>query len=291
MGALPGPREYVFDEEDRVKSIGRIAAGLVVAALAAGTAACGVSATTPPTAQPPGPGQQGGPGRTMPIVQPTVGLKCKAAWAGGTQVGFLDSAGVYLGGVELGTGTKGVVLAHQAGGDACQWLPFGRQLAAAGYRVLAFDFAGSGVSGPLANGDKRDDNVVAAAAYLHGHGVLSVVLIGASMGGNASLVAAPRVMPPVNGVISLSAPVDYDGLDASGAAPKLSVPALYIAGAREAKYADAARTLYAATPGDTKTLLLASGDQHGVALLEKAEPDAAKVRKAILDFLKAHAPV
>jgi dienelactone hydrolase len=290
MGALPPIGSESSDEEEQVKSIGRVARAVIVAALAAGTAACGSSASPPPTG-PPEPGQQAGSPRVFPTVVPTVGALCKAAWAGGKQVGFLDAAGVYVGGIELGTGSKGVVLAHQAGADSCQWLPFGRQLAAAGYRVLVFDFAGSGVSGPLANGDKRDDNVVAAAAYLHGHGVMDVVLIGASMGGNASLVAAPKVMPPVTGVVSLSAPLTYDGLDASAVAPKISVPALYIAGSGEATYADAARTLYSATPGDAKKLLLASGDQHGVALLEKAEPDSAKVRKAILDFLKANAPV
>jgi esterase/lipase len=126
---------------------------------------------------------------------------------------------------------------------------------------------------------------------MHGHGVMSVVLIGASMGGNASLVAATKVSPPIAGVVSLSAPVSYDGLDASGAVRKLSVPTLYIAGSGESTYADAARSLYAATPGDTKKLLLGSGDQHGIALLAKAEPDAAKVRTAILDFLRAHSPV
>jgi dienelactone hydrolase len=274
-----------------VKSIGRIATAVVVAAVAAGAAACG-TATPPPGTPQPGQGQpQAGSPRVMPTVVPTVGAQCKSAWAGGKQTGFLDAAGVYLGAIELGTGSKGVVLAHQAGGDSCQWLPFAKQLAAAGYRVLVFDFAGSGVSGPLANGDKRDDNVVAAAAYLHGHGVVDVVLIGASMGGTASLVAAPKVMPPLTGVISMSAPVNYEGLDASAVAPKLSVPVLYIAGTGEATYADAARSLYSATPGDKKKLLLAKGDQHGVALLGKAEPDAAKVRQAILDFLKANAPV
>jgi dienelactone hydrolase len=263
-----------------------------MAAVAAGTAACGTSATPPPGTPQPGQGQQqAGSPRVFPTVVPTVGAQCKSAWAGGKQTGFLDSAGVYLGAIELGTGKTGVVLAHQAEADSCQWLPFARQLVAAGYRVLVFDFAGSGVSGPLANGDKRDDNVVAAAAYLHGHGVTDVVLMGASMGGNASLVAAPKVMPPVTAVISLSAPVTYQGLDASAVAPKLSVPVLYIAGSGESTFADAARTLYAATPGDQKKLLLAKGDQHGVALLEKSAPDSAKVKKEILDFLKAHAPV
>jgi len=264
-------------------------AGVAVVAVAAGCAAATpVAGTTPP--QPGGlaPGQ---PHPGPPSVHPTVAAACPSAKAGGHEVWFTDAAGVALGGIELGTGSKGVVLSHMAGGDSCQWLPFGRQLAAAGYRVIALDLAGSGASAQLTGEDKRDANVVAAAAYLHGHGVMSVVLIGASMGGNASLVAATEVSPPVSGVISLSAPATYQGLDAAAAVTRLAVPVLYIAGSGESEYASAARALYAATPGNTKNLFLASGSQHGTQLLDKPEPDAAKVRAAVLDFLKAHAPV
>ncbi len=273
-----------------MKLIGRIAAALVLTAVTAGTAACGSAPSTPST--PPQAGEQPGAVHPAPpTVNPTVAATCKSAWAGGQQVWFTDRGGVAIGGVMLGTGTKGgVVLAHTAGADACQWLPFGRQLAAAGYRVLAFDFAGSGVSGPLTDG--RDDNVLAAAAYLHGHGVLTVVLVGASMGGNAALVAAPKVIPPVAGVITLSAPVTYQGLDAAPAAKELAAPVLYIAAKGDGEFAGDAQALYASTPGNAKTLLIATGSQHGTDLLDKAkEPDAAKVRQAILDFLKAHAPV
>ncbi|HKT03179.1 MAG TPA: alpha/beta hydrolase, partial [Rugosimonospora sp.] len=211
---------------------------------------------------------------------------CPAARAGAKETWITDSTGAGIGALELGTGPKGVVLAHMAGGDSCQWLPFGQQLAAAGYHVVVFDFGGSGVSDPLAGQDRRDANVIGAAAYLHGHGALNVVLVGASMGGTAALVAANEVSPAVHGVVSLSAPASYQGMDAAAAVKKLSAPVLYIAGAGDGQYASAARALYADTPGKAKTLLLASGAQHGTMLLAKQEADAARVRTAILDFLK-----
>src|SRR5262245_48348448 len=193
---------------------GRIVTALVVAVLAAGTGACGGSPATVPSGRPAVP--EGAP----PTARPTVAANCPSDSAGGRQVWFTDANRVALGGVELGTGGSGVVLAHIADGDSCEWLPFGRQLAAAGYRVLAFDFAGSGVSGQLTGGDRRDANVAAAAAHLRGEGATAVVLIGASMGANASLVAATEIGPPVAGVVSLSAPAVYDDLDASASAPK-----------------------------------------------------------------------
>lgn len=273
-----------------MRSLGRIVATLVVAAVAAGAAACETGTTPPAQNQPPVPQtatpEAYGP---LPTVNPTVGASCRSGWTGGKQAWFMDAGHVLLGAVELGTGATGVVLAHMAGGDVCQWLPFGKQLAAAGYHVLAFDFAGSGVSGKPTGGDQLDANVVAAAAYLRGQGATSVVLIGASMGGTAALVAAGKVLPPVSGVIAVSAPLTYASANAQAAAATLTAPVLYVAGTGESAYASAARTLYAATPGNAKTLLLATGSQHGTDLLGKAEPDAAKVRAAIMDFLKAHA--
>jgi len=53
-----------------------------------------------------------------------------------------DGAGIY--GVETGTGTVGVVLAHQFFSDHCEWMDFAHQLAAAGYRAIAIDLRGNG---------------------------------------------------------------------------------------------------------------------------------------------------
>ena len=49
------------------------------------------------------------------------------------------------------------------------------------------------------------------------------------MGGIASLVAGANVKPPVDGVVSVSAPARFLGMDAVATAPRLRVPVLYLA--------------------------------------------------------------
>ena len=251
-----------------------------------------VAATATATAC--GGGKSGGAGSSpSPAPQPTVAAECPSQWQDGKgkQVWFTDAAGASVGGVELGSGTTGVVLAHQAGSDSCDWMPYGGELAAAGYRVLAFDFSGSGASLDPPADDSLDGNVLGALAYLRHDGATKVVLMGASMGGTASLVAASKASPAVAGVVALSAPTSFEGMDALGAVAKLAVPALFVAGTDDADFPFAARTLYQATPGSAKTLVLAEGSsQHGVALLAPGLDNTAKVRAAIQDFLKAQAP-
>jgi hypothetical protein len=85
--------------------------------------------------------------------------------------------------VALGGGPTGVVLAHQAASDLCEWLPRARVLAAEGRQVLAFD---CGQAGQL------EQDMVAATA---------------------------RTTPPVAGVDAVSSPEDFQGVDAAAAAP------------------------------------------------------------------------
>ena len=242
-----------------------------------------------------GGGGSNGPGSShSPVPHPTVAAECPSQWEGGKgkQVWFTDEAGASIGGVELGNGTTGVVLAHEAEADSCNWLPYGSTLAAAGYRVLAFDFSGAGVSPDLPDNDSHDGNVLGALAFLRHEGVTKVVLMGASMGGTASLLAASKASPPVAGVVSLSAPLAYEGMSASGAVAKLAVPALFAAAEDDADFPFAARTLYDATPGSAKTLLIAQGiPLHGTALLAPGLDETVKIQAAVEDFLKAHAPV
>ena len=81
----------------------------------------------------------------------------------------------------LGHGDSGLVFGHQLGADLCEWPETARAYARLGYRTLVLDFH---------DRDQVDDDVVAAVAELRRRGVARVVLVGASMGGTAVLVAA-----------------------------------------------------------------------------------------------------
>jgi len=76
--------------------------------------------------------------------------------------------------------------------------------------VLAFDFGTNLVA-----------DIPGAAAELRSEGAAKVVLVGASMGGAASLVVATMVTPPVSGVASVSGPAEYRGIDTLAAAKQL----------------------------------------------------------------------
>lgn len=234
-------------------------------------------------------GCDGASGDARPSATPPMkaGLACPDDAARGTAVWFDDGAGDSIAGVAVGQpGGTWVVLAHMAGGSVCQWLGYGRQLTAAGYRVLAIDLPGEGASGDSTV--TIDAAVTRAVGYVRSERrAARVVLMGASMGGTAVLAAAPSITPAVAGVVALSAPASYRGVSTDGKVSRLAVPALYVAGAAEGGFSQTAQSFADTTPAGTpKRLLLVPADSdHGTELLRSAA-----VQDAIRDFLTTHAP-
>jgi dienelactone hydrolase len=197
------------------------------------------------------------------------GARCAAELAAGTQVRFPTAGGTSVAGVLLGTGRTAVLLFHQTRADVCQLAWYGNDLAKAGYQVLLVDFTGDGAS-DRGSATPADD-VVAAAAFVHGRGVTRVALVGASKGANAVVGAAPRVAPPVLVVVSLSPPVRFAGVDGLAAAAEIRVPILYVAARGDGQFPADAQQLHAATPdGPGRRLVLVDGTFHGVSLLRTA---------------------
>ena len=97
--------------------------------------------------------------------------------------------------------------------DQESWWPFARVLKDKGYQVLAYDFRGYRDSQGELDIDNIDKDVQAALDFMKSEGVSKVFLIGASMGGTASLKIASG--EEVTGVITLSAPPAFEGLDAT----------------------------------------------------------------------------
>lgn len=162
---------------------------------------------------------------------------------------------------ESGSGRTALILAHQADGDVCQWVPHAMELAGDGYRVLAVNSAGSDVA-----------ELTAAARYVRARGAVKVLLIGASKGGTAVLSAAGVVTPRVDAVVSLSAPASFTGMDAANVVPDLTMPVFYMAAASDSGFADSTRDLSrATTKGRQNELHIVGGAEHGVGLLDDDE--------------------
>lgn len=215
------------------------------------------------------------------------GAQCPDTAEAGEAVRLTNSAGHSLAAVELGNGHLGVVLAHQSEGSLCEWLPFGRYLAERGYRVLTFDFAGYGSSTPTRQKTYVED-LRTAVEYLRERGVTHVAIMGASMGATMSVVAAAAIDPPVDAVIAISPPLDFDGVNAEVAAASLGSPALFIAGDMDGDYATYAQAIYAATPGEERALLVLESPHHGIQLLAAETRATVEARTAIEQFLATH---
>jgi pimeloyl-ACP methyl ester carboxylesterase len=204
-------------------------------------------------------------------------------------VALRASDGVRVLGVVLGgsRARRGVVIAHEAGGGLCNWMPYARRLSRQGFRVLALDLRGNASSPkPRANVFRFDLDIAAGARELRRRGVQRVALIGGSMGATAVLVAAARVRPPVDAVIAASGPTSYRGLDAEPAVAATQIPVLFIAASDDAGFADAARTLHARSASPAKRLEIVPGVDHGYQLVTGAAN--ARNRELFGSFLSAH---
>jgi pimeloyl-ACP methyl ester carboxylesterase len=176
--------------------------------------------------------------------------------------------GVELDAALVGDGEVGVVLGHQLRSDFCSWLPFAKQLAERDMSALALNFAST----------SPDDDMLAGAAELRSRGAERIILVGASMGGTAALVAAEQM--DAAGVAALSAPREFGGLDALPSARRLEIPALLLVGRQDASFARDARRLYRAMTSRDKALVVTAGFEHGTDLLQDPEAE-----RALLDFL------
>lgn len=205
-------------------------------------------------------------------------------------VSFSSADGVKLDGRLFGDGPVGVVLSHMLPADQTSWWDFARKLSEGGYMALAFDFRGfcPGGDAGCSEGDKDIgamwQDVVGAIGLLRSEGATQVMLVGASMGGTASLVAAAQDGVEVSVVVTLSAPVGIDGLAAdANLLTRITAAKLFIAGTGDRfGAAEAAQRLYAQSPLPKRVVIVTSND-HGTDLLTGNQ--SGRVQTLILGYL------
>jgi dienelactone hydrolase len=225
------------------------------------------------------------------------GVACRAgapetassAPAGSRAVSFRAADGTKLEGRVFGSGAVGVVLAHMFTADQRSWWSFAGTLAGQGYRVLTFDFRGycpggdGGCSGTEKDVPKTWEDVVAAAVYLRSAGATRVMLIGASMGGTAALIAAAQPEVGASAIVTLSAPTQFEGLSIDGPTlQNVEAPKLFVAGTGDAGAAQAAQQLYDESLGARRLEIVPAGE-HGTDLLTGSRGE--EVQKLVLSYL------
>jgi dienelactone hydrolase len=190
-------------------------------------------------------------------------------------VTFPTSDGVTIAGRLFGPpdAQAGVVLSHMLPADQSSWYPEAARLAGQGYRALTFDLRGycPGGDGGCSQGTKdineAPTDVAAALTFLRSQGPTRFALVGASIGGTASLVVASE-QTNIPAVITLSAP---EVLNAVSAGPPVLASVtgakLFIAGLGDPTgSAQAAQDLYDNSP-QPKRLEIVPVDDHGTNLL------------------------
>jgi pimeloyl-ACP methyl ester carboxylesterase len=186
----------------------------------------------------------------------------------------------------FGQGETGVILAHMRPADQSSWFPFATELAKTGeFTVLTFDFRGYGESTGEKQFDRIDTDLEAAYEYMRDVlGLEQIYLVGASMGGTASLVVAAREQ--VAGVISISSPGQFPPLDAVETVDAIRAPKLFITAEDDVPAFRSQEEFWEAST-EPKVQQIYDGDEHGTALFDG--PHGADIRARLLDFLSVDA--
>lgn len=214
---------------------------------------------------------------------------------GSRAVSFDSAGGVRLEGRLFGDGPVAVVLSHMYPADQRSWWRFAERLSEDGYMALTYDFRGycPGGQAGCSEGDREIDriwqDVVAAIDFARSEGASTVVLMGASMGATASLIAASQEGVSIAAIVSLSAPLAFEGLAVTpDVLARVTAAKLFVAGVSDPNGAsDAAEALYAQSPQPKRVEILTT-DDHGTDMLEGNQSGILQTR--ILDYLQVYAP-
>jgi dienelactone hydrolase len=177
-------------------------------------------------------------------------------------------------GLVLGSGPRGLVLAHGRNGDFCEWLPYARELASDGYRVLAYNSR---------FGLRVDLDMAAAIEALRRAGSEHVIAMGSSAGATAALIGSASLASAPAAVVSLSAPASYGPLNALQAVRRLQAPVFFAASEDDEPFVSDARALYAASASPDRRLDILPGGLHGSGMLQ-----VTAFRGRVEDFIAAH---
>ena len=191
-------------------------------------------------------------------------------------------------------GKPGVILSHMLNRNRSDWKSFAKVLQALGYHVLAIDLRGHGESlfneKPVPwrklskNSFARVSNdVTAAAAWLRkqkGVDQNRIALVGASVGANASLVAASLKNSGIKTAVLLSPGINFRGVKTDEAIKAYGGPVLIVVS--EADKYSAESSTYLAEHSKTSTLKIYKGKSHGTMILLERED----LSGIIIDWLK-----
>ena len=209
-------------------------------------------------------------------------LQRKTQELGGEHVSFTTSDGIILRGHLYGDGATGVILAHMFPADQSDWTDFAQVLAAHGYQALTFDFRGFTESeGPV--GTQFADRDLSAAYQFMSSRVSRIFTLGASLGAEAAILVAAR--EPVAGIVCISTPISFGGLNVEQAILRVRAPILFVTSADDPLVAGQPEILYRLAEAP-KSFVVYPGRAHGTAIL--FGPHGTELQNLMLRFIAAN---
>ncbi|GIO69412.1 hypothetical protein J21TS3_42330 [Paenibacillus cookii] len=201
---------------------------------------------------------------------------------------WTTSDGVYLSALVLGSGSKGVLLAHEQGYNICSFLDIGTELADSGYLVVIPEYRNHGASQNFPEDNQNiDRDADAALSELKRLGSQKVFLAGASCGGTTAIIAGVRQELPVEGLIILSSPAQCGPHDAIPSVKKMKAPSLFVfsPGDYGGSIEKEVRKLYQASGATDKELIVDPSGYHGTDMFHRGEQGDA-LKSKLIDFVK-----
>lgn len=198
------------------------------------------------------------------------------------------SDGVYLSALVLGSGDKGVLLAHEQGYNICSFLDMGNELAESGYLVVIPEYRNHGASQDIQEDIQHiDRDADAALSELKRLGAKKVFLAGASCGGSTAIISGVRQELPIEGLIILSSPAQCGPHDAIPSVKKIKAPSLFVfsPGDYGGSIEKEVRKLYQASGATDKELIVDESGYHGTDMYHKGEHGDA-LKSKLIDFVK-----
>jgi len=200
------------------------------------------------------------------------------------------SDGVYLSALVIGSGEKGVLLAHEQGYNICSFIDIGTELADSGYLVVIPEYRNHGASQNIGGDNEMiDRDAEAALSELKRLGAQKVFLAGASCGGTTAMIKGVAQELPIEGLMILSSPAKCGRHDAISSVSKITAPSLFVfsPGDYGGGIEREVRQLYEASGAtDKELLILEEHGLHGTDMYRRGE-QGDSLKSLLIDFVKS----
>lgn len=206
------------------------------------------------------------------------------------EVTFQAADGTTLSGTLFGLGDKVIVLSHMFPTEQTSWHTFAQAAAERGYLALTYDYRGYGATGGEKDIPLIVDDTRAAYDFAVSQGATQVILIGASMGGTASIKVAATAPDGLAGLVVLSSPNEFMGVAVEGdELAALTLPSLWMS-ARNDTVTRQLEDLYEGAAGPDKELWVFEGSgAHGTFIFD-APLDGQDLTDRLFAFLERVMP-